>query len=239
MVWAPSTNHIASAAPTCSDPNALFAYFGGSGPKAFLACFTLMAMLVHFGNYIGDSMVNLITNVLDTRFLTSWGPARAINVLLGQKVLRDQSPMSFSAAYQRVLRSTQEVDVSFVSAACILFYNSSLGIAIQEIFMQAGLPWRHACVASFYLCELRKCFSRTAHKYREFFRDGAMRVAFATAASRLGGLGWRIREQFSRLNVYSSGFLGLGPVVVPPKCAWLKRWIKRYCVTPPSAAGDK
>ena len=95
----------------------------------------------------------------------------------GEKVLRDQSPMSFSAAYQRVLRSTQEVDVSFVSAACILFHNSSLGIAIQEIFMQAGLPWRHACVASFYLCELRKYFSRTAHKYR---------AAFATAASRLG-----------------------------------------------------
>ena len=151
-----------------------------TGTKQYLGVFAMMSLLQCF-HLLSCQLFLMLRNAVETTFATSWGPAAAVNFLIGRQVLRDYSPQGLTRG-----SSVKVPDKRLATVAFLILIHTELGKVISAIFKALGMPHSFAACLSFLFCELRKYFGTNVKKYRPGFQDKSKRDEFVALLSEFG-----------------------------------------------------
>ena len=130
--------------------------------------------------------VDLLRRVLDEGCTTSWGPARVLNYVVGERLVHAEAP-------QGSRQTLASGNVRAINVLAIVLLHSALCQALMRPLRAAGLQ-THACVLTFVLCEIRKYFKPTAHVLCMTEGDARDLEAFVTALTQAGPAGRRLKR---------------------------------------------
>ena len=151
------------------------------GCRAYLGMYVLMALLTQLHRLTMPTFM-LIRRTLDTWFETSWGPAAAVNYMLGANRLRYYSPQS----ERHNTSSVRDRDKRLVSACFMIMKHTDFGHMVASVYKAMGVPHSYAATLSFPFCELRKYYGPNVNQYREMFQDSDARAALRKELQKYG-----------------------------------------------------